>query len=136
MLKNTAIEKILDYFEVHEEIFNNVIETLDNYNGYLGADRVYDMDDLDEFNYGQKHTDILKAAFMGYDLDSWDGKHHAPFCPNRDYYMSDGDAIYSTDIVDYSQHLTDDFVNQLIECRDNLGTLTCIVTDLIDSIDK
>ena len=136
MLKNTAIEKILDYFKNHEEIFNHVIETLDEWTGILGNDRYYEMEDLNEYNCTDTHTKILTAAWMGYDEDTMDGDHHAPFCPNRAYYRSDGDAIYSTDIVDYSSFLTDDMVNMLIEHRENMVTLPCIVTDLMDSIDK
>lgn len=41
-------EKIKAYFEENEEIFNACIEELDSYNGYLGDDRYYPMDELDE----------------------------------------------------------------------------------------
>ena len=39
-------EKIIIYFKEHEELFNDCIEELDSYNGYLGDNRYYCMDEL------------------------------------------------------------------------------------------
>ena len=46
--KRTAVEitkEIIEYFKNNEEIFNECIEELDNYNGYLGDNRYYFMDE-------------------------------------------------------------------------------------------
>lgn len=36
--KKAIIADILAYFKENEEVFNNCIEELDSYNGYLGDD--------------------------------------------------------------------------------------------------
>lgn len=51
---------IIDFFEANEDIFAEAIEELDSYNGYLGDDRYYAMDELDEF----LHRLSAKRAFI------------------------------------------------------------------------
>lgn len=43
------IERIIEAFKNDEETFINTIEDLDSWNGYLGDDRYYSMDELDEW---------------------------------------------------------------------------------------
>ena len=40
---------IMGFFEDNESAFIECIEDIDNYNGYLGDDRYYEMEMLDEF---------------------------------------------------------------------------------------
>ena len=49
-MKQITIEKILEYFKNNEEIFNNCIEELDSYNGYLNDDRYYEMEMLNDIS--------------------------------------------------------------------------------------
>ena len=44
MERERIIEKIVEYFKENESVFNDCIEELDSYNGYLGDDRYYSMD--------------------------------------------------------------------------------------------
>lgn len=39
---------IIAFFKGNEDIFNEAIEELDAYNGYLGDDRYFTMDELNE----------------------------------------------------------------------------------------
>lgn len=130
---------LLDYFENNKEEFNQVIEELDSYNGYLGDDRYYEMEMLDEFYHGVDATEILARAFYGYDADNWhmDGetKVYGAFNPNRDYfkYNAYGNLV-STDYKDYSWWLDMDFIEDLL---DNAGSLYLPedVTDMIEAIE-
>lgn len=44
--KAEVIDDIIKAFKDDEELFNACIEELDRYNGYLGDNRYYDMDEL------------------------------------------------------------------------------------------
>ena len=53
--KRTAEEvtaDIIAFFQEHDDIYNGAIEELDSYNGYLGDDRYYSMDELDDLYSG------------------------------------------------------------------------------------
>ena len=43
-----VIEKIIEFFNENDEIFTDCMEELDGYNGYLGDDRYYYMDEISE----------------------------------------------------------------------------------------
>ena len=47
-MKETTVKKIIDYFNDNEDLFNSCMEELDSYNGYLGDNRYYSMDELDK----------------------------------------------------------------------------------------
>ena len=46
--------KIIEYFEENPSDFEEVIEELDSWCGYLGDDRIEDMEYLDEIYFDQK----------------------------------------------------------------------------------
>lgn len=119
------IDNIIDYFESNEDIFNQAIEELDSYNGYLGDDRYYDMYDLDEFYRDTEPTELLMRAFYGYDEDSWtvnecgEREHYNSFNPNRDYFRYNGYGnLISADYKDYSAQLDGYAVESMLENRD------------------
>lgn len=121
---------IIEYFENNEDIFNDCIEELDSYNGYLSDDRYYSMDELDELYNGTEPSEILLRAFYGYDEETYttdrDGsKTYGAFNPNRDYFRYNGYGnLVSADYKDYSGML-EPFAIEVM--RDN--------RDYIDSID-
>ena len=119
-----AIEKIINYFEENIDVFNTLIEELDAYNGYLGDDRFYDMEMLNELFHGCDNIDILNRAFFGHDEDTWHtdsygNKIYGAFNPNRDYFTFNGYGnLVSSNYRDYSAHLDEYFIDALIENRD------------------
>ena len=58
----TTAEKLMQYFKENEDDFNDSIEELDSYNGYLGDDRYYAMEDLDELYSGCSATELLNPV--------------------------------------------------------------------------
>ena len=76
MTKSEIKAKIMEFFEEHEDVFNEAIESLDSWDGYLGDDRYYPMEELDEFYRGSEPSEILMRAFFGYDADSWHTDAH------------------------------------------------------------
>lgn len=102
---------IIAFFKDNEDIFNEAIEELDAYNGYLGDNRYYTMDELDEFYSGTEPSEILRRAFYGYDEETYttDGsgnREYGQFNPNRDYFTYNGyDNLVSADYKDYTGYL-------------------------------
>ena len=83
-------EMLMELFKNDEELFNNTIEELDSYNGYLGDDRYYDMDMLPELLSSINIIDLLNMAYFGNDenfsIDNYGRKHYESFNPNRNYF--------------------------------------------------
>ena len=117
----TINEKLKELFEQDEELFNNTIEELDSYNGYLGDNRYYSMDELNEFFNGSEPIEILNRAYFGRDDDNWHTdehgqKHYGEFNPNREYFYFNGYGnLVSSNYKDYSCLLDDYFIEDLIE---------------------
>lgn len=113
-------EKLLKYFKENEKVFNMVIEELDSLDGHLDNNRFYKMEELpDFFSNGSRDeiVDLLMKVRFGCDLDSED----VPFNPMRDYFRFDCYGnLESTDEVDYSEYLNDDFIEAAIENKDDL----------------
>lgn len=116
-------EKIIEYFENNEGVFNSCIEELDNYNGYLGDDRYYEMEYLSEFYNGTDPIELLNRAYFGYDADAWHTnshgeREHNAFNPNREYFTYNGYGnLVSTNYKDYSAHLDEYAIEAMSENR-------------------
>lgn len=120
---------IIEFFENNEDIFNDCMEELDGYNGYLGDDRYYSMDELDEFYRDVEPSELLARAFYGYDAETYttDGsgnKTYGAFNPNRDYFTYNGYGnLVSADYKDYSGHLDKWAVEAMSENRAYIDTI-------------
>jgi hypothetical protein len=137
MTTTTAIEKLTALFNDNEELFNWTIEALDSYNGYLGDDRYYEMYMLDEFYTETNPTELLARAFYGYDdmYKDENGKHPEAFNPNREYFYYNGYGnLVSSDIIDYSTHHDDYFIQAVIDNAYNCD-FPDEVMEIIDAID-
>ena len=123
-------EDVINYFNDNEDIFNQAIEELDSYNGYLGDDRYYSMDELDEFYRDAEPTELLNRAFYGYDEDSWtvnergEKEHYNSFNPNREYFTYNGYGnLVSTNYKDYSAHLDEYAIESMLDNRCYVDTI-------------
>lgn len=127
-MKNT-IKKIIAYFEENKGTFNECIEELDSYNGYLGDDRYYSMDEFNELYNGVDPIEILQRAYFGRDNDTWHtdasgNKIYGEFNPNREYFTFNGYGnLVSSDYKDYSDKLDEYFVEALLENRYYIDTI-------------
>lgn len=121
MTKTEIYQNIIDFFENNEDAFNEIIEELDNYNGYLGDDRYYLMDELPELLSGYDAISLLNRAYFGRDDESWHtdangNKIYNSFNPNRKFFYFNGYGnLCSADFKDYSDHLDNYFVDDLLE---------------------
>lgn len=117
--------EILDYFENNEDEFNELIEELDGYNGYLNDDRYYDMDEFDELHSGSTPWEIARAIHFG---------NFNP-CDNYFRYNAYGN-LESNDYRDYSAYLDDNFVDEVIENRDEFWNLPDALEELLDELEE
>lgn len=128
-MNKTTVQKIIEFFEGNEDLFNSCIEELDSYNGYLNDDRYYEMEMLDEFYHGTEPLEILRRAYFGRDNDTWTtdssgNKIYGEFNPNRDYFTYNGYGnLVSTDYKDYSAHLDEYAIEAMSENRSYIDTI-------------
>lgn len=141
--KDEAVARILKYFEENEDVFNDCIEELDSYNGYLDDNRYYDMDELDEIYSGVEPSEILARAFYGHDesytTDEYGQKHYEAFNPTRDYFNFNGYGnLVSSDYKDYTGLLNKYAIEQMAENRDEINTIdgTEDLAKLFDALDE
>ena len=119
-------EMLMELFQNDEQLFNNTIENLDGYNGYLGDDRYYDMDMLQDFFGGADVIEILQRAYFGRDDENWHTDAHGKkiydsFNPNREYFYFNGYGnLCSASYKDYSAHLDNYFIDAIIENQNHL----------------
>lgn len=117
---------IVEWFAENEDVFNDCIEELDSYNGYLGDDRYYCMEEMQDLYCGVDPFEILQRAFFGHDEDTWHtdahgDKEYGAFNPNREYFHFNGYGnLVSSDWKDYTDHLDEYFIDELIENRSSL----------------
>ena len=117
---------LMELFENNEELFNQTIEELDSYNGYLGDNRYYEMDMLSEFYNCTGPIDLLNRAYFGYDSECWHtdsggNRVYGAFNPNREYFRCNGYGnLVSSDYKDYSEYLDEYFISEIIENQNYL----------------
>lgn len=134
-------EKIIAYFEENTKIFDAAIEELDSYMGYLGDDRYFEMDLLDEFYHSADPLELLHRAYFGYDEDVYTtngrgDREYGQFNPNRDYFKYNGYGnLVSTDYKDYSAHLDEYAISAMIEYRDHIDLCDELI-ELFDALDE
>lgn len=126
---DAIVADIVEYFDENADVLNDCLEELDAYNGYLGDDRYYPMDELDEIYNGSEPSEILTRAFYGYDEDTWNTDSHGereygPFNPNREYFTFNGYGnLVSTNYKDYSVHNDRYAVESMFENRAYIDTI-------------
>ena len=129
MTKEQITNKIIEYFNNNEDIFNQCMEELDNYNGYLNDDRYYSMEELNELYNGQEPIEILYRAFYGrdddtYTTDSSGNRTYGEFNPNREYFYFNGYGnLVSSNYKDYTGKLDHYFIESLIENRQYIDSI-------------
>ena len=103
---NYIEKRMTDYWKAHNDSFSKICEELDSWDGFLGDDRCYSMDELDDILGDKKPSEVLQMI----DIDN--------FNYNDDFFYYDDDRICSTDKkeyfndVDYSEvfeELIDDY---------------------------
>lgn len=143
-MKQETIKKILAYFEENEDIFNQCIEELDSYNGFLGDNRYYYMETLNKFYNGVEPTEILTRAFYGRDDESWHtdasgNKIYGAFNPNRDYFYYNGYGnLVSANYKDYSAYLDENTVQEMNDYRNHIDSIDddCDLSELFDELEQ
>ena len=101
--------RMIDYWKAHNDSFSNVCEDLDSYDGFLGNNRVYPMDELDDLLEGYKPSYIIRM--LDSDFNYFDNYF---YCDGCGYICSIDEKEYYND-VDYSdvfEKLIDDY-NQI-----------------------
>lgn len=118
----TLVKKLMEYYRENVEDFNNDIEELDGWTGCLYDDKIYPMEQLNEFFQSTEPEEVLRRAFYGYDEPYKNGDPSRPFNPNRNYfYFNAYGNLVSIDEKDYSSYLEKFYIQDIIDNRYNLS---------------
>ncbi len=122
-MREQIIEKIKEKLADNEEQFNELCEALDWWNGYLGNNRYYPMEELYQHNQpsDQESFDrLMNLIYYGQDEDSFTydnngNKNYGSFNPNRDWFKYDeyGNLV-STDYKEYPVTLGE-LIDEVVE---------------------
>lgn len=143
-MREKIIEKIIEYFKENEEIFNQCVEELDSYNGYLGDDRYYSMNELNDFYRDTDPFELLQLAYYGWDDDTYTtdsngNRTYGEFNPNRDYFKYNGYGnLVSTDYPNYSDMLDKYIIDDMLENRQYIDTIdeNTELSELFDELEN
>lgn len=135
--------ELIDLFEEDTALFNDTIEELDSYNGYLDNDRYYLMENLtNDIDTSDLWNSLIFRMFYGRDDDcyitnSQGVKEYSQFNPNRDYYYYDAYGnLISSDYKDYSDYLDDYFIDSLLESHSYLSFSHSYIEALLDELEN
>lgn len=120
--RKAVAEAMLAYYSENEDDFNNDIEELDSWNGYLNDDRYYQMEELDDLLSGLSPLEILEK--VGRDFNYCD-----------DFVQFGIYGMESSNYKDYSNLLGIDFCNDIIDNASHLY-LCSEIQEMIDSLDE
>lgn len=114
--KRPRAEVMLDikgWFLSHMEMFNKALEDLDDYNGYLGKDRVFPMCELSDHLEGLSAMDVLDSVSAGFDTKDM-------------FFKWCGTCYCSQNTKDYSEYVTEKTINAMANVKERL----CIVNNV------
>ena len=96
-------DKARQILEDNDELFNNICEDLDSWDGFLDDDRFYPMYELDDL-YGHMKPTEFAELINGNDFDTSD-----------EYFYHDIYGLHSTDKINYKDVKTVDEVLDALE---------------------
>lgn len=143
IMYNNAVDGILDSFDRDEDLFNDVVEELDGVNGYLGDDRYYSMDEIDELFSYSSASEIIARAIHGHDenyfLDASGNRTYSPFNLDREYFKFNGYGnLVSADYKDYSSYRDKYLISSIVENREDLFSINdnYQLSKMFDDVEK
>lgn len=121
--KDELRRELIEYLQQDEDIFYDILEELDSWDGYLNGDRWYSMYELDEFLYGKTPLEVLNCVSSDFNV-------------NDEYFRDGIYGLESSDCIDYSDYDIEDAVDALIDeyphITMNDGTVETAIEALIN----
>ena len=138
-----VIKEIIDFFKENTETFNNCIEELDNYNGYLGDRRYYEMEYINEFFADCEPIEIICRTYYGGDEDSAiiteDGtKRYGEFNPMREFFYFNGYGnLISSNFKNYEDFIEPYTIMEISRNREEIDSTyyNDKLTELFDELE-
>lgn len=125
------LDNIYDYFQSHKNVYVNVIEQLDDCNGYLGDERWDNMAIFDEWSTTPRPLVVAGMVYDGRDING------DRFNPYSDYFRFNRyGTLESSDEKNYDDFLTDDFLLEALSYRDDLPAVNenKVLSNLYDKL--
>ena len=138
-----VIKEIIDFFKENPETFNNCIEELDDYTGYLGDRRYYEMEYINEIFTGCEPIEILCRSYYGGDEDSAiineDGKkRYGEFNPMREFFYFNGYGnLISSNYKNYEDFIEPYTIMEISKNREDIDSTyyNDKLTELFDELE-
>ena len=123
--------RMIKYWKAHNDSFSNVCEDLDSYDGFLGYNRFYPMDDLDDYLYGKKPSDIIRMvdnAFNYFDnYFYYDGCGRLCSTDEKRYFdYFDYSDVFEKLINDYGQVFSHSYGSAYYELFNDIDSINCL----------
>lgn len=107
-----VVSDIKEWFLNHMNLFDKALEDLDDYNGYLGSDRIFSMCELCDHMEGLSAIDIIESVSAG-------------FSTNDKFFKWYGTCYCSQNNKDYTKYVTEKTIDAMTSVKERL----CIVDD-------
>ena len=126
---NYIEKRMTDYWKAHNDSFSRVCEDLDSYDGFLDDDRLYSMDEFDEYLEGYKPSDIVRMVDSDFNYDDNyfydDGCGHICSTDEKEYYNDvDYSDVFEKLINDYNQIFTTRYGHEYYELFEDVYYIT------------
>lgn len=126
MLYAELVKKAIEMIENDDDLFVELVNELDSWNGYTNEYRCYDMYDLDDLLYGKKPTEILDLVCDDFNV-------------RDEFFYWDMWGLHSTDyIIDvYKDNTTaEEVFDNVLENLCNIYISDSEFKDLMEEIDE
>ena len=125
---NYIEKRMTNYWKAHNDSFSRVCEELDSWDGFLGDDRIYSMDELDDLLCDKKPSEVLQMV----DTANFDYLDNYFYCDiygirstnEKDYYnYVDYSDVFEKLIDDYNQVFSHNYGNAYYELFDDVYSM-------------
>lgn len=126
MLYAELVKKAIEMIENDDDLFVELVNELDSWNGYADEYRCYGMYDLDDLLYGKKPTEILDLVCDDFNV-------------RDEYFYWDLWGLHSTDyIIDvYKDNTTaEEVFDNVLDNLPHIYTSNTDFADLMEEIDE
>lgn len=126
---NYIEKRMIDYWKNFNDSFSRVCEALDSYDGFLGDNRVYLMDELDEILGDKKPSEVLQMVNtenFDYDDDYFYYTTYGIRSTNEKQYFNyiDYSEVFEKLINDYNQVFSRKYGHEYFELFDDVYYIT------------
>ena len=126
---NYIENRMIDYWKAHNNSFSIVCEELDSWDGFLGDDRIYSMDELDDLLCDRKPSEVLQMVDNDFNyFDNYfyyDGYGRLCSTDEKRYFeYFDYSDVFEKLVDDYGQVFSHSYGHDYFELFDDVYSMS------------